>query len=888
VSKQVWRILLVDDDRDDYLLVKAMLGDARRDEYQLEWAGTYQEGQEALQKNNYDAVLVDYNLGSFCGLDLIEEVVAQGYHAPLILLTGRGSYEVDLQAMQSGADDYLDKGEINASYLERNLRYAIERKRIQTSLADAKERLEEANQRLEVSNQQFSALFAQTPAGLVLFEAEEPFRVLMHNEEYQSSFPEPFRSQGMVGLGLLEYIPTAEADGILSLFRQVVKTGQGVTSYEFAFSGMPEGTTWWNWHLNPIFSGGKITGLLHMALNVTGQHRMKKVLQEREAHLRLLYESMLQGVVFQDAAGKVTSKNPSADHILGGAVEAFFDPQKRDGRLNIIHSNGTPFTDEEHPPIRALKTGQEVRGILMGFSLPEEQTRRWIMISAVPQFQPGASSPDRVFTIFEDITGQKQLQEAIRRSEEIFRSTFENAAVGISQVGLDGCFIQINQKLCEITGYSREELVQKTFHEITYAEDLDADLALIERLERGEIDNYTLEKRYVRKDGSLVWINLTKSVQVDASGNIENYIAIVEDISLRKTMEAAAKESQERFRIALSSVPMFVFTLDSELTYTWAYNPPMGLKPEQVLGKRDEDLFPYEAAAQYNQLKSLVMEQRRGIQQEIQTELEDRRVYQYVTYEPLLDQRGRAVGLTGAILDITQQRKLEAVQAEYRMQMEVQRQLMEQREMERIDIARDLHDGPLQELAAVRITIQDAMATDEKDARIRKLNQVSNMLKKQAHEIRIFCNELRPPALAPYGLEKAILSHIEDFRERHPHIRIHLDLDPDRQTLPENTRMAFFRIYQEALNNIAKHSKADEIWVRLQVDQEEVVMEVEDNGEGFAVPTNWMNQTHNGHLGLIGMRERALSVNADLEIESAPGRGTIVRMGVKRGESLAK
>jgi PAS domain S-box-containing protein len=147
-----------------------------------------------------------------------------------------------------------------------------------------------------------------------------------------------------------------------------------------------------------------------------------------------------------------------------------------------------------------------------------------------------------------DITEQKRAEEELRESEERFRATFEQAAVGLALVGPDLKWLRVNQKLCDIVGYSREELLGGTFQEITYAEDLEPNLHLVRQLRAGEIQTYGMEKRYVRKDGSLVWINLTVSMVREPSGEPKYSIAVIEDITARKQAEAELRVSEARFR----------------------------------------------------------------------------------------------------------------------------------------------------------------------------------------------------------------------------------------------------------------------------------------------------------------------------------------------------
>ena len=138
-----WKILLVEDDPDDYLLTLDMLTEAKGDALELLWAPSYEKALEALPIEDLDAILVDYQLGSYTGLDYVREAVARGCKSPMIVLTGQGSYEVDLQAMQMGAVDYLLKGQINPGLLERTIRYAIERTHAQEALKKAHDELEQ-------------------------------------------------------------------------------------------------------------------------------------------------------------------------------------------------------------------------------------------------------------------------------------------------------------------------------------------------------------------------------------------------------------------------------------------------------------------------------------------------------------------------------------------------------------------------------------------------------------------------------------------------------------------------------------------------------------------------------------------------------------------------
>ena len=152
-----------------------------------------------------------------------------------------------------------------------------------------------------------------------------------------------------------------------------------------------------------------------------------------------------------------------------------------------------------------------------------------------------------------DITDLRQIEEALRASEERFRGTFENAAVGIAHRDATGRFLRVNEKFCAIVGYSREELLQKTMRDITHPDDLAASIDAFTALWQGESPTFGLEKRYVRKDGSLVWGELFASLQRDAAGKPAYDIGIVNDISERKRLEEELRASEERRRLILDN-----------------------------------------------------------------------------------------------------------------------------------------------------------------------------------------------------------------------------------------------------------------------------------------------------------------------------------------------
>jgi PAS domain S-box-containing protein len=174
------------------------------------------------------------------------------------------------------------------------------------------------------------------------------------------------------------------------------------------------------------------------------------------------------------------------------------------------------------------------------------------------RWKPGQRPYDETESLRES---QKNI-DAPRDSEARFRAIFENAAVGIARVAPDGRWLEVNQRLCDIVGYDHEELMTKTFADITHQDDLEQDLGALRRMLAGEIETYLREKRYYRKDGSVVWVHLTVSLVRKADGAPDYCVSIIEDISARKRAEEKLREREERLSLASWASGLGVFEWD--------------------------------------------------------------------------------------------------------------------------------------------------------------------------------------------------------------------------------------------------------------------------------------------------------------------------------------
>jgi PAS domain S-box-containing protein len=232
--------------------------------------------------------------------------------------------------------------------------------------------------------------------------------------------------------------------------------------------------------------------------------------------------------------------------------------------------------------------------------------------------------------------------------------------------------------------------------------------------------------------------------------------------------------------------------------------------------------------------------------------------------------------------DVTKRRQMEDELAE------MQHRLTEAREAERLLLAQELHDGPVQDLVALDFRLVNLEETGPNGDGPNDLERIRATVQQVNRTLRVMCGELRPPTLTPFGLSVAIRSHATRLQQEHPELEIGLHLAPDGHALPERMRLALFRIYQQAMDNVLQHAGASHVLVRFAMDEAQVVLEVRDNGRGFEVPERWISLARAGHLGVAGISERADSIDGTLSVESQPGQGTLVRVIAPRPTSDQK
>ncbi len=275
-----------------------------------------------------------------------------------------------------------------------------------------------------------------------------------------------------------------------------------------------------------------------------------------EHHLRTIFEAAAIGIVLVDLEGRWIEVNPTLAAMLG----------YRQDELRY-----KSFTEVTHPDDLAgdfrlfneLVSGVRERYVREKRYFRRDASMMWGRLT-VSLVRTAQGEPQFCIGMIENITEQKRIEEELRRSENRFRMIFQSAGIGMDLTDLKGRYVETNRALQEMLGYAEEELRGKSILDVTHPEDAEIELAPLQALAAGKIEHFQMEKRYYRKDGSLLWARLTVSLGRNQEDEPQYMIGMIENISRRKQMEEELRESEKRFRAIFESVAVGMVRVDLE------------------------------------------------------------------------------------------------------------------------------------------------------------------------------------------------------------------------------------------------------------------------------------------------------------------------------------
>lgn len=471
----------------------------------------------------------------------------------------------------------------------------------------------------------------------------------------------------------------------------------------------------------------------------------------------------------------------------------------------------------------------------------------------------------------EEIAERKRAEGALELAEEKYRSIFENAIEGIFQSTPDGRFISANPALARMFGYdSPEQLIAEhtNLERHHYVDPQHRTEFKLMMAERGVA--HALELEVYRKDGSRMWTSENTRAVHDANGAVLYYEGIVEDITERKQTEQELREQKEILQSTFDHVPVMLRVVSKDgqtrmVNQEWERTVGWTL---QEIKKEDLDIVALSCPdPDKRQRLSAFISAATGKWADFKTTVRDGRVIDTTwAYVRLSD--GTAIGIGQ---DITEQKQVE------RDRIRLFKGLVKAQEDEQLRLSRELHDHVAQLLAALNLGLKSVtesaqlgMATRD---RLRQLGELTSQLGLEVHNL---ARDLRPMGLEDLGLQSAVSEYTRDWSHRS---KIQADFHSNgliKDHLPQYIETAVYRIVQEAMANILKHSQARNVSILLEYRDNRLKAIIEDDGRGFDVEAVMSGQIKKQRLGLLGMRERVTLVGGSLEIESAPDAGTTV------------
>jgi PAS domain S-box-containing protein len=504
---------------------------------------------------------------------------------------------------------------------------------------------------------------------------------------------------------------------------------------------------------------GAVTGAVMVLRDVTEERRLERAARELAAQLQATMDAMSDAVFLYDPEGRVLRLNAAARAFVGEQAEAAgFSAQpfaERSAAYYLRWPDGRPLAPEDWSPTRVLR----------GEQLPTEQAQDVLLTDAAGRERvmnyvsaPVADATGKLLGyvfVGRDVTEHRRTEQALRESEARFRTAFESSSISMVIVDTTGRLLEANHALSEILGYPRDDLLGRTFADLTYPDDVGLNLDLFHRALAGEFDSYHMEKRYVHERGHVVWGRISAGVVRDAAGRPLYIVSQMEDFTARKL----AEEDREKLT-------------------------------RRLLGVQDE---------------------------------------------------------------------------------------------ERRRLARELHDGTAQTITALNLNLTSLRALARGPIRDRagfeRLLADSQTLAEQAiRETRTLSYLLHPPQLDDAGLVPALGWYVQGFNRRSG-IRVELEAPTAAPRLPEETERALFRVVQECLTNVYRHSGSATARVVLTYRARSVRLLVIDRGGGMAAPAERGEEDPDDVMtlgvGIPGMRERLRQLGGRLWIRST-ARGTIV------------
>lgn len=719
----------------------------------------------------------------------------------------------------------------------------------------------------------YKTLWEMAPNGIVTIDAKGYVRSVNNSFLRITGFSEPeFLNKHIRDI---PSIPESSLNEYLKLFTSLLTKGRS-RPIEFRWVHKNGSLNWGEAYISLIKEGRKISGIQAVVSDITQRKNSLQMIKESEDLYRTVISKSPMPILLVKE-GKITFTNPVLQKLMG---------VKKTGQLigrsamDIVASEYRPLVKNR---LKDLAEGKSNKPAVFKMNRKDD-LEVFVEFSSVPVIINGEQL---AIVMGRDISQQRLMEEKLRESEKLLSSILQAAPIGIGLVK-ERVFYWINDAFVKMLGYNKKELIGQNSAMIYPSKEIWEEVGLVKyaRLKKDKIAQ--VESRFRTKDGKEIDV-LLSSVALNPKNNTESTIFTAIDITQNKASERILKENEERYRTLFENMAQGVYYQGSDgkfLDVNRAALRILGITKEQFLGKASppsEWKFTNETLEEIHEDEfPAIISLRTGKKTEdvvirfLNPKL-NKHIWLLVNSQPQFrpgESNPYQVFVTLHDLTDIKNAEIELTKSYQEIKM-LSRRTEEIREEERKQIARNLHDELGQILTAIKMDVswiknripeKEELLTPRAEATLEIIDQA-------IVGVQQISSHLRPPILDNLGLFEALKSLLTDFRKR-TGIKTNIRL-PDKETqFHPDFMISIYRIIQEALTNVIRHADASHVGLIIMEKNNTLEIQIKDNGLGISEEGIHSSDS----LGLIGIKERILRWNGELEISGQAGEGTLLRI----------
>ena len=751
------------------------------------------------------------------------------------------------------------------------------------------EELRESRTEAERHAQELDRLYQTSPAGLAFIDRDLRFVRINQTLANINGFP----VDAYIGRTLREMLSPPLADRLEPVLRRVVNEGEPAMNVDMEGEAPadPGNLRYWLANYYPLKRrDGTVLGVNVVVQDITERKRTENALQQSHAFIRQIIDTDPNFIFVKDREGRFTMVNQAVAGWYGTTVE------------ELIGKTDAEFNPNAKEVVHFQEKDQEVIDGLRELFIPEEVitdalgNRRWLQTVKRPICNDYGVAT-HVLGFATDITQRRLAEEALRRNEELLRLVTDSSPIAMVYCDDQQQLRFVNRAYVDRFGLSREDVIGRSLDEVLGPRAYESIRAPVGAALSGMRSDFEAAVPYERIGTR--YMRCAYVPHIDDGGRTIGFTAVEIDITERRRMEEALRESEERLRLALGAGQMGAWDVDVETELTrW------DRKAFALLGVMEGTVTPspdeFYRRVHPEDLPLVQESVRRAIEETGTMEYEFRVVrpdgeirWLAAKGQVLHDHQGRPVRMVGINFDVTERRRTEERLRSFTLELEArvaertleltqlharlralstELNLTEQRERKRL--ATDLHDYLTQLLALVCMKLSQIKRLTSQAAQT-EIAQTEGVVNEALIYTRTLVTQLSPPVLHEFGLPVALRWLADQMIRQELSVEVQ-QLVPDRVPLPEDQAVLLFQSVRELLINIRKHARTHQAMMTIEQLNGDLCITVRDEGAGVdlaaATATNQPSAS-SSKFGLFSIRERMLSIGGRLEIDSSPGRG---------------